>query len=377
MRFDEGIDKCIVEQLTKNHAMSFLELFREVKNSYKKISIAAYNFHIKKLVTEDLIGRQDSGERGRKVNYSLTQKAKQLHRLKILEFKSDKQRAVLERETREERQKKLYLLLFFFYSKAMPRMTHALNTEQLTHLLAMYRYSIKDLVVTNVTETRLKDGRVLIYTSYEQIGNIQVNKSELRSTDPNLQEKQKMMYPVFLPGISKGDILYNGLTGCFLQIDFTPEEVEDACITISNEGILKPFMEFNGERSYEISNKALDDLLNDTYDIWESVSMKMETLWEFIRRPTEEEMKWLEIFHGQRDASNIRTEKYKHRHSLPKKEKQHLIEKAKYDIKLDEELLKEMIEEVRKNHINTIKTYNYPIEELLEMIYPPYLHRVL
>ena len=76
---------------------------------YRKISIDAFNFHIKKLILNGILERGRDQGRGSIIYYSLTDKAKQQQRLKILTVKPKKERILFEKELEEERRVKLYL----------------------------------------------------------------------------------------------------------------------------------------------------------------------------------------------------------------------------------------------------------------------------
>jgi len=65
------------------------------------------------MLSEDSIGKNDTGERGKKVYYFLTEKTKQMERLKILDFKSKKEIAELNNQSKEEMRLSAYIVIFF------------------------------------------------------------------------------------------------------------------------------------------------------------------------------------------------------------------------------------------------------------------------
>ena len=87
MKTDEQIDNWIVRALTEKATLHYMGLLEYTRKSYRHISLDTFNSHIKKMLSEGYIVK-NTGKRGKKVYYFLTEKTKQMERLKILDFKS-------------------------------------------------------------------------------------------------------------------------------------------------------------------------------------------------------------------------------------------------------------------------------------------------
>src|SRR5215470_4454222 len=113
MKTDKQIDTWIVRALAEKATLHYMGLLEYTRKSYRHISLDTFNSHIKKMLSEDYIGKNDTGERGKKVYYFLTEKTKQMERLKILDFKSKKEIAELSNQSKEERRLNAYIVFFF------------------------------------------------------------------------------------------------------------------------------------------------------------------------------------------------------------------------------------------------------------------------
>src|SRR6266487_17730 len=105
LRYNTILDNLITTIVGKNKTISFNELHRMTNQIYKKIPRSVFTFHIKKLIDEGLLGKDDDGKRGKPVYYFLTEKAKQEVRLKIRGEISKIE------NNDDDKRRKLYLLL--------------------------------------------------------------------------------------------------------------------------------------------------------------------------------------------------------------------------------------------------------------------------
>ena len=54
----------------------------------------------------------------------------------------------------------------------------------------------------------------------------------------------------------------------------------------------------NGEPKYDVSDPSLRELLDVYWDIYNLVYSITEVIWKCVRRPTEDERRWLELLRG-------------------------------------------------------------------------------
>lgn len=127
--YDKLMDETIVDilfQKSENltECLGFNQLFKKLNEKYKeikepqykKISRDKYNFHIKRLVEEGILERRKT-ENKQAVNYCLTSKAKKEKILKLLEFKSKREKQNYLNDNDEIKRTRLFLLLFFFLTE--------------------------------------------------------------------------------------------------------------------------------------------------------------------------------------------------------------------------------------------------------------------
>jgi DNA-binding HxlR family transcriptional regulator len=367
MELDEEIDNSIIDMLNKNKKMYYMGLYRAICKAYKKISIDAFNFHLKTMRDKNLIDRQDSKERGKKVYYFLSEKAKQEQRLKILQFKSQKGKINLKRESDEGRRQKLYFLMLLFLQNWKPVYSVKDGEDGLNDIiLADANITKKDLIVKEIKK-EVQGDQHIVSTIYKPISGLAIRKQEIFK-EPNKQN-YRVGYNCVLPGVSIDEILKDSNRIAFKHNKFRRTEVEDALDLARKEGLLKLII-FGDDFRYVVADDALENLLRECWGLYSAILYKMERKWKFICSPTKEECKWLELFHGAKRADKIRIDAYHHRHSLSSKKKKKYLRKVKEELKILEQDIIEYTEELRRQYDKTIEKYRFPIEKILEVIYP-------
>ena len=177
MKYDKGIDDSIVRALSKNPnhpTFHYMGLLRVIRRSYRHISVDAFNSHIKKMWSEGYIKKDDTGQRGKKVYYSITEKTKQMQRLKILSFKSKKEIYELNNQIEEERRLIVYLLILFLsYHSAYTFKTK----EQLKNFLSKAGVSMKNLGLGKHSK-KYVDGKTFALTVWKPGSGINVGRWE-------------------------------------------------------------------------------------------------------------------------------------------------------------------------------------------------------
>jgi hypothetical protein len=99
-------------------------------------------------------------------------------------------------------------------------------------------------------------------------------------------------------------------------------------------------------------------------------------IWGSIRRPTREEIRWVELFRGKKDTNQIRNRAYikrKTKHGKKPKEFLEWLEWWKFAVKDSEKYVNEKVLEIKKKHAKTIEKYGFPSYEILELVYPNFL----
>jgi hypothetical protein len=188
------------------------------------------------------------------------------------------------------------------------------------------------------------------------------------------KENCKIHYHYVLPGVSIGDILEVPGRPAFEHINFTHSEVQETFNLSVKEGLVRA-IPFNDEIRYVITDHSLENLLSDLWHLFCSIFNKMEKTWNFIRSPTQEEIKFSELFYGINATDERRINAYRHRHSLRGKKKKRQIKKVKKEIENIEQGIDEYVSELKEEYASTIGRYQFPTEKILEIIYPKSVQR--
>jgi DNA-binding MarR family transcriptional regulator len=348
--------------------MYYTELFRAIKILYKKVSIDAFNSHIKSMIGKALISKNDNGERGKKVYYFLTGKAKQLQRLKILESNHAENTAAPEIKEREERRIKIYIFLFYAM-EIMRKFPKMLTKEEVSALLANLQSSDNDLVEVDKGESGDRNGRYEKWRQYKPISNVTIAEEE----EYYQGKKQKTVYSCWLPGICITDIRWsvNGSE----SINYSLKELEEAFYLLIEEGILKPVMKFRNEWRYAVADESLNDLLLAYWYIYGRLAEIIHSRWCHVR-PTVEELKWMELFDSKKSIDSYLFYAYQDIRRL-----QNNNDRKRYAIKIREEVkqsredINELLTEIEADYLE--KKHKFPIEQISEMVYPPQFSRAM
>lgn len=313
------------------------------------------------MLSEGYIDKDDTGERGKKVYYFLTEKTKQLQRLKILKIKSKKQVSELNRLSEEEKRQNMYLMIFFLGRRTY----YPFKTEgQLRDFLSEAGSSMNDLVLYTRPREHYRDGKRLVLTNWKTGSDIHVTNVEDLSA-PN----SDISYNCILPGISPSET-FKQSGRVFEHINITQTEMEDTFHLAYREGALKIVMEFRNELRYEIADPSLADFFFDCWDLFRLILRKLEIVWRTIRAPNAQEVKWLELLRSRRQADSIRMQAYHQRHSLRKTKKRNRILVAKGEVGVCESEINGFLMHLLDKHTDTIRKYRFPTERILEIINP-------
>jgi DNA-binding HxlR family transcriptional regulator len=365
MKTDEQIDTWIVRALTEKTTLHYMGLLEYTRKSYRNISLDTFNSHIKKMLSEGYISKNDTGERGKRVYYFLTEKTKQLERLKILDFKSKKEIDKLSNQSKEERRLSAYIVIFFLgLSYIYPLKTE----EELKNFLSEAGVSVNDLVLHWKPERLEWKGKPYETTVWKTRSGIIISKYE------ELTPNKNIFYKYSLPGHSPKEVSLES-ERILAHANITQAEIEDAFKIAQREGILKIVMEFRDELRYEIADKSLLDFICDCWYLFKLILKKLEIVWKMIRGPNDQEIKWLELIEGRKHANAIRMQAYQQRHSLNKSKRKQLVVSAKKEITYLEEEIQESITNLVELHTDTINKYRFPAERILEIVAPKALQK--
>jgi len=280
---------------------------------------------------------------------------KQMQRLKILNFQEEGKREII------------YLVIFFL---SVYTYYPFQSEQQLEEFLSDARLSLADLVQVGSREID-RDGKHFIVKNFEASPHIGVSRYE--EIGPN-NDIQSVSYRVGLAGKSPTEILDQS-GRVFQHINVTRTEMEEAFRIAKYEGLIKRVMVFRKEGRYEIADERLEDFISDCYELFRLILSKLQIVWKNIRKPNTKEVKWLELFRGRRQADKIRAEAYHYRHSLSKRKKTKIVRQTKEEVKVHEEKINKYWDYIFEKHLETIKKYRFPTEEILRITFPNFLRK--
>ncbi len=123
-KYDEYLDKSIIRALNADSELSYNEIHRRVNKDYRMVADTVLSYHLQILEQQKkYISGRIIRDKGVRVYYSLTDKARQQYQFGVLEFsptitkegkiKKIKGNKFQTEETEESKRKKMYMLLFF------------------------------------------------------------------------------------------------------------------------------------------------------------------------------------------------------------------------------------------------------------------------
>jgi len=256
-KYNVKIDKIIIEVL---YEYEISRKSGELKYQIEKIlcrtiSPDTYSAHMNNLIKEKIVIKDDKG-RGKEIFYSLSEYGKKLKKLKLLRSDPD-----------QDQFREIYANLFFYCILQ----GQEYNTDDLPQLLIDIGVSSKDIKIERIDEVGdrpiVKDSinagetqlRFNIVTHYRAIRNVYIREFTIYNENKvNGGIKEYTTYWYTVPGMSLENFIGR-------IPDFKPkiEDLRRAFELLSNEDLIRPFMEFQGETRYVFSDDALADLVKD------------------------------------------------------------------------------------------------------------------
>jgi hypothetical protein len=266
--------------------------------------------------------------------------------------------------------------------------------------------SVNDLEVEEIVE---KDNGRVITTLYKPVSCILICKQEIHSSsetstgttvsfnendataldviNPNdnselssqPQEKQQgiqnpistaVIYSVKILGVSISDFFHHGRSYRFKGIEFALSELRRAFNLLQKLELIKVIGSLDNEKRYTISDDSLRDFIHDLSQLNDCIMMKMNRIWMYVRKPTQEERKWLEKHYGYGKADGIIKENMQSLRSLDRanaKEDIESIESVKKEIEVFSEFAKKGFNLLKEEYKNTIEKYGYLVSDLVDI----------
>jgi hypothetical protein len=222
--------------------------------------------------------------------------------------------------------------------------------EELESFLFSLGLSIKSFVIRTATEP------IEVWESND--GRISVNKKRYQSSPHG--KKNANSFTCNIKGVKYP--IDRLRSDPFRKMNITQDEILNALSLLSNEGILQQPIVYSNDKIYLAADLRLYDLL-DEYSYWYMVSRStLKKLWN-LRRPTSEEIQWLQRIEGESAVAKsiARSQAYKKRVHRPYYERKKLI--------------KDMIEKTSKTELRELKESLE--KEYQEIISNPQFHSII
>ena len=399
-KYNYEIDNTIFQILQQNNTMGYNELYRSVNLKFY-VSEGSFDYHIKKLLSLNLISKKDSFVRGKPVLYFLTTEGKRQLQMKIVKIKYKNEQSNLILNDDERRRIMLYFVLFVMDTWVKE---YQFNRYEFDKLLSSLNLKEKELKIKEKQFYQLpfrnkkefgKEKRTLYqipnqllesldeeYQDFFSItkleyfshNNQQIGPPVLDHIDEfqityllNEDSEPEIVYECELPGFSKNDILYSKERPIFEHINFTINEVEEILDLAEKEGIIK-LLKIGNDVRYVLSDLNLRRFFEDLKDFSEIVDGYIFKIW-LTRKPKKEEIKWMNLFNGEKNTDEIRRITYIDRHNRSKTILNNRKKLWVYNQGLGiQKYYNKLLKKFKK-----VKKMNLPLIELLEMVYPKYL----
>lgn len=372
MQYDNQIDNAIVDTLALHGSISYLELKDKiVKHRGKTMSFETFNFHLKKMLKEKILKKDDMG-RGKKVFYSLTEDAKKQRHLNILGV--NPQQLLFRR---------IYEKLFFYEIYYSP-LNIVSSKDDLFKILAELKVDVKDLrVVTRDTldlEIAMKsddlsfaDTKTRYSTGASTI--TAITKTEFWEVKNRIKHKYATEYMFTIRGTSVDEFIKNDSLGA----KFSRDDVEAAFKLLIENGLIKRGIVFRGQRRFVIADDRLRNLTNALKWIHEDEWRFLLHKWENFDEPTKEEKERMTILLGEEEATRLikKTEMERDRYKQIMKGKlvNPNLTAQEYKKSLEQYLIKykseleDGLKKAKIDHKETIQEYTF-LHDIIKTVCP-------
>jgi hypothetical protein len=329
-----------------------------------------------------VLEKEDLG-RGKKIFYSLTVEARRRIALGLLLRKigSWKESA--------------YLLLFYYLQDEydptrlpydMVEKYEFKSEEELESFLTSIHLRKKDLMIKDKKYSKENAHTYSMMTEPNE--NVRISRTEYKDAG-------NVVYRYLLPGISPRDIIEGrkvdvakSRSGYVFEhlfdlevsrIQLTTRDIQALFDSLEKEGLINRIksktMEYLGEDRYEV-NIELSKFIKDCWlKLFGGTLFRMMFTWRGFRRPKPAEIDWYKTVWGKRRAYTFFASYQKQLNNVRRDKASHVNPKRTLEeyIKNYDKLLPHEFERIKNVHASVLRSFPYPSNALLEIVYPPFL----
>jgi hypothetical protein len=348
-KYRQDIIEGIICTLLKQNKLTYTGLYDHVtKILGSALSYRDFERHINIMLQENRLHKDDSGRKGAKVFFSLTESGIKGYQLEVL--------GVNEKTTK---QRILYQLIFL---REIYGLDYSIYEQDLDFFLSNIPASRKDLVI----DSEVKLEGISTNTFYKPIKGVSIWRVSLKE---NKYNKAETYYNIKLPGVSIRDLINPNSKRIisfplpFDHIRFTEEEVRDGIYKLQNAKLIRPVIYINDEERYGLVNNEFRELLDRLYIIHREKLGLMQHKWMYERCAIEE-YKQMEFIYGKKKAHEIMNYSYQIRQGIRKeiKENKRLVQQVQRwqsDYNLRMAKVSEEIRKIKGKYYNTLSRYGF------------------
>lgn len=374
----EAISNAIRDELLQDmQKLSYSELYKEVVKKLavtgktkNKISYRDYSAVLESMLKERKVSKEDSGKRGSKVYYSLTDSSKKQYQRDILGIDEEKQRL-----------RELYQLLFF-YEVGKYGKIYFTREEDFSGFLESVGLSVQNLKPFKTVEAPEVNVRL---TYFEHVKGIFIAKHELILENVTT-------YSITLPGFTRQEIVdyykknskRQRLTyspdylGIFSHIKFTESDLISAFQTLKTAHLIKRIPTFSADLDpnissrhirYTIADNRLRELISGIWKIYHEIHTIL-FMKSSIGELEDRDKKWLRYLFGDWNTEKLLQEWCKKSASILK----HHSDKDMEILGMKETIfgslhkVKKQIKDLNKKYNQVLKEYGFPMTLINELI---------
>ena len=283
-KYDIEIDKITIEILDD---CKLSKRSGELKDQIEKllgriISPDTYSAHLNNLIKERIVIKDDKG-RGKEILYSLSEYGTKLKKLKLL--RTDEE---------QEQFREIYANLFFH--SILEGQVYC--TDDLRQLLKDIGIGSKDLKIERIEKVgdRFIVRDIINETEKQLQFNVGIHYKPIRRV--HISETTSYYKNIFYDGFKEDTSYWYTIPGMSLEdfigriSNFKPklENLRKAFKLLSNEGLIKPCMEFQGKTCYIFADDALADLIKDLVIFEKAEQELIYYKWSYFHRLSKQEL---------------------------------------------------------------------------------------
>jgi DNA-binding HxlR family transcriptional regulator len=394
-------DEWIIEALKRDKRLGRNMIYRHVDKRYKKarhktksLSKEVFDEHLKFLIQNGIVDKNDVGQKGTKIDHFLTPGAiQQLQMgtldLRTLKNQNKKKKKNLVKITPQMKFKALYILILMFNHTTPFEFR---NEDELVSFLAPFHLKLDKPSIARLADEHeseeAKNERRLFETRIE---------SQDRGVTVSIHDYVNRyhggttsVYNCQIRGMTKETVISNRINKPFQYLSFTSNQLNEAFDLLCKDQVLRLVPQFDGGYIYRIVNNESYFLLFFLEDLFtDNVMLVLRNIWKYIRNPTPEERGWLTLLEGGIRADKIIIDEYEHRREMENGIRRtaggvetvtnKLMHKKRIEkINEIESQVKSMQEELN----NYMKTYEFIInkhkslQSISEIMFPEFLRRL-